>query len=270
MDILHDHFGEKQKIISKHMDELLRIPPCNNEKICPLRFVYDKINTHVRGLKALGIDSGQYGSLLIPVILSRVPNEIALLIAEHTQSDIWSISDVLEIIKNEIEAREMMDQLQTADVKDTKSIKPRQGTTSSFHMKGELSQRQSCCYCDGNHSTVDCTKGHDVSAKKALLRKHLGSFICLRKGHTARQCRKFQHCTNCNGKHHPIICKQEVKQSEKMEASSLKTTSIGKKGASVLLQTAKSVGCNRENGKRLEVRLLLDNGSQRSYISEEV
>ena len=55
-----------------------------------------------------------------------------------------------------------------------------------------------------------------------------------------------------------------------MEASSLTTTSIGKKGASVLLQAAKAVVCNRENGKRLEVRILLDNGSQRSYISEEV
>ena len=79
------------------MDELLRIPPCNNKKIGPLRFVYDKIKIHVRGLKALGIDSGQYGSLRIPVILSRVPNEIALLIARHTQSGIWSISDVREM-----------------------------------------------------------------------------------------------------------------------------------------------------------------------------
>jgi len=115
-----------------------------------------------------------------------VLNEIALLIAEHTQSDICSISDVLEIIKNEIEAREMRDQLQTTDIKDEKSIKSRQGTTSSFHTKGELSQ--SCCYCEGNHSTVDCTKEHNVSTK-----------------------RKFKCCTNCNEKHHPTICMQEVK-----------------------------------------------------------
>ena len=166
VDILHDRFGKKQKIISKHMDELLRILPCSNEKIGPLRFVYDKINIHVRGLKALGINSGQYGSLLIPLILSRVPNKMALLIARHIQSDIWSITDVLEIVKNEIEARELRDQLQAADMKDAKSIKPRQGNTSSFHTKGELSQRKSCCYCNGNHSTVDCTKEHDVSVKR--------------------------------------------------------------------------------------------------------
>ena len=100
VDVLHDHFGKKQKNISRHMDELLRIPPCNNDKIGQLRFAYDKVNIHVRGLIALGIDSGKYGSLLIPVSLSRLLHEIALLIARHTQSYVWSISDVLEIIKN--------------------------------------------------------------------------------------------------------------------------------------------------------------------------
>ena len=114
--------------------------------------MYSKINIHVHGLKALGIDSRKYGSLLIPEILSRVPNEIAFLIARHLQSDIWSISDILEIIKNEVEAREIRDQLQTTEVKDPKPIKPRQGTTSFFHTKMELSQRENCCYCDGHHS----------------------------------------------------------------------------------------------------------------------
>ena len=55
-----------------------------------------------------------------------------------------------------------------------------------------------------------------------------------------------------------------------MEASSLRTTSIRKKGASVLLQNAKAVVCNHENEKRLGIPILLDNGSQQSYISEEV
>ena len=77
-------------------------------------------------------------------------------------------------------------------------------------------------------------------------------------------------CTNCHGKHHPTICRQEAKPPEQMEASSLTTTSIGKKGASMLLQTAQAVVCNHDNGKRLRVRILLDNGSQRSYISEDV
>ena len=138
VDILHDRFGKKQKIISKHMDELLPIPPINNDKIGQLRFVYDKINIHVRGLKVLGIDTGEHGSLLNPVILSRVPNEMALLIARHKQSHSWSTSEVRGILKNEVVAREMRDQLQTIEMKDAKVTGPRQDTTSSFHTKMEL------------------------------------------------------------------------------------------------------------------------------------
>jgi len=38
----------------------------------------------------------------------------------------------------------------------------------------------------------------------------------------------------------------------------------------VLLQNAKAVVCNHENEKRLGIPILLDNGIQQSYISEEV
>ena len=39
------------------MDELLKIPTCNGDKSSQLRFVYDKVSVHVRGLEALGVDS---------------------------------------------------------------------------------------------------------------------------------------------------------------------------------------------------------------------
>ena len=117
---------------------------------------------------------------------------------------------------------------------------------------------------------MDCTKRQDVSAKRALLKKNWGCLFACVRGHTARQCRKFMCCTNCHGNHLPTICRQEAKPPEQMEASSLTTTSIGKKGASVLLHTAKAVICNHDTGKRLRVRILLDIGSQRSCISEDV
>ena len=38
----------------------------------------------------------------------------------------------------------------------------------------------------------------------------------------------------------------------------------------VLLQTAKAVAVNPNNGKKCEIRILFDSGIQRSYVSEEV
>lgn len=43
--------------------------------------MYVKITVHVQGLCALGVDSKQYGSMLITVLISKVPNDVKLRIA---------------------------------------------------------------------------------------------------------------------------------------------------------------------------------------------
>jgi hypothetical protein len=41
--ILEERFGRPQQIIAAHMDELLKVQPCSNERSSSIRFVYDKI-----------------------------------------------------------------------------------------------------------------------------------------------------------------------------------------------------------------------------------
>ena len=72
VEILEQRFGKPQQIISAHMEELLKLPSCSGtERLTSLRFVYDKVSVHVRGLSSLGVNSDQYGGLLIPVIMSK-------------------------------------------------------------------------------------------------------------------------------------------------------------------------------------------------------
>ena len=94
--ILHQRFGKPQQIISTHMDELLKIPACTSDKASQLGFVYDKISINVRGLEALGVKSSQYGSLLIPVIMAKLPQEVRVQVARNTAEDVWEISDIVD------------------------------------------------------------------------------------------------------------------------------------------------------------------------------
>lgn len=84
------------------MDALLRIQACNNERASQLRYVYDKISINVRGLEALGVDSSQYGSLLIPVIMSKLPQDVRIQVARSTTLDVWKMSDLLDVILKEV------------------------------------------------------------------------------------------------------------------------------------------------------------------------
>ena len=103
------HFGKPQMIISAHMDEILKTQACTDGRIGTLRYVFDKISLHVRGLVSPGVSPEQYGSPLNLIIMSKLPSDGRLEIARQSSSEVWKINELLETIKAEIDARESSD-----------------------------------------------------------------------------------------------------------------------------------------------------------------
>ena len=83
VEILHERSGKPQQMISAHMDEIVKLPPSTSDRPSSLRFVYEKLSVHVRGLKSLGVTAEQYGSLLIPIVMSRLPDDVRLQITRN-------------------------------------------------------------------------------------------------------------------------------------------------------------------------------------------
>ena len=89
VNMLEARFGNKQFLIMKHIDKLLSqyvllqtVQKVNEYK--KLREAYDTIETHVRSLKSLDIDSididtKQYRPVLLSIVMSKLPNEIRLI-----------------------------------------------------------------------------------------------------------------------------------------------------------------------------------------------
>ena len=64
------------------MDILLKLPVVTSlSDIRRIRYIYDKIESSVRGLQGLGINPDSYGNLLIPIMLSKLPDELHLIIS---------------------------------------------------------------------------------------------------------------------------------------------------------------------------------------------
>lgn len=93
IDYLSKRFGRPQNLIWKHMDEILKISVGVNENTAQLRLVYDKISINIRGLDSSGVSSSCYGSLLIPVIMSKLPTKIRVQVARSTAHVVWEMSD---------------------------------------------------------------------------------------------------------------------------------------------------------------------------------
>ena len=90
----------------------MKLQPSHNDRPASLTYTYDWITVHVCGLASLGISTEQYGSLLIPIVMSKLLNENQLQVARNSTDDIWKIEDLLHTIKKEVEAHETSEQVE--------------------------------------------------------------------------------------------------------------------------------------------------------------
>ena len=107
IDLLQKRFGDSQVIISGHHDALLKIAPLHSSKdIKELRTLHDKVEVHVRGLQSLNVPTSAYGSLLLPVLLGKIPEDVRLLIGRQMKDGHWELNRLLDLLRDEIENRE--------------------------------------------------------------------------------------------------------------------------------------------------------------------
>ncbi len=90
IDLLTERFGQQQNIVNAHMQCLPDLPKPDTG-VTSLQLFYDTIENHIRGLAALGQSQESYGSLLIPIILGKLPANIRRSLArEHCHLE-WTI-----------------------------------------------------------------------------------------------------------------------------------------------------------------------------------
>ena len=100
IDILKKYFGNKQQIISRHMDILLNVEAVTSQhNLKGLRHIYDLVESHVRSLKSLGVSPTSYGTLLLSVLLNKLPLEIRLIASRKVDEDRWSLDALLKVVE---------------------------------------------------------------------------------------------------------------------------------------------------------------------------
>jgi len=61
--------------------------------------VYDQIEIKIHSLQALGIKAESYRSLLIPVVMEKIPEESQLVISRKMKLDTWDVNELTEAFK---------------------------------------------------------------------------------------------------------------------------------------------------------------------------
>ncbi|UYV73046.1 hypothetical protein LAZ67_10001662, partial [Cordylochernes scorpioides] len=265
IEYIKSRFGGDKMLVEIYVRDLLQNVRAEG-KMSVVK-LYDRLET-LRALETLGVARDKFAAMLYPLVESALPED-TLRVWERSQ---YTVS-----------GRGVQDKL-------TQLI-----TFLKTEVKGEsrVNMAKAAFKIDNNQDAKD-----DRSNRKSLSKKNTGKkkdkakgknvcFWCLLPGHGFKKCRIKPRCPVCGGKHYPIMCptleaqktshlqKAELKVSRESPATKQETanqfTSTTLNNATVggvYLQTL-IVKISGPKGKH-NVRVLLDCGSQRSYISKRM
>ena len=108
LNLLKERCEDKQLMIHSQISKILKLENITQvQDVSGLRKLLDTIDIQVQSLKNLGHEPDRHEPLLIPIITSKLPDDLNLIISRKFDSaDNWDIEIVLNALKTEIIARE--------------------------------------------------------------------------------------------------------------------------------------------------------------------
>ena len=273
IDVLKKRFGNQQLIINAHYCSLSHLPPATNH-IGKLRHCYDTIERHLRSLEAIGENINHRH--FIALILEKLPQRVRYqLYIQKPDGEEWTVTQLRQLLGRYISAMEMAGsespETMTAHHNNSGPVGQRnrppqpRPTAEGLLASNSRNTQARCMYCTESHWSDECPKYSILQARKENLK---GScFNCLKKGHVLKDCTLDRACAHCGKRksHHRSLCQKLFKAPiEKTESNMMASSN------QVLMQTATVVVKNSQGNSSVSVRLILDSGSQRSYITESL
>lgn len=277
IDILKERYGNKQFVIQNHYNRLSDLEEATNQ-VHSLRFVFDTIEQHLRSLEALGEDIEQQN------LVATIQRKFPMTLVEHIENsnvtdDPWTVKSLRRAIQKYITSKEIATQRQQR--MSTVYYDDHRATSTMF--SNTKNRKPKCIFCEKEHWSDECRTVSTLRERKEKLKEKC--FICLRKRHQGK-CRREIQCYYCKKtSHHRSLCPSRFKQREpkttkndngmianddQEEGALIEEEGLLSAGENVIMQTALIEVLDQEETHAETTRVLMDTGSSRTYITEEL
>ena len=115
-----------------------------------------------RGLKSLGVSAESYGSLLVSVLLNKLPQELRLIVSRQVNEEKWNLDRLLNMVEKEISARERALNSGQTPRKSTRDMPT--GTT----LVSSTSTSPKGSYCRQPHTSCSCRSVVNMAKRKQI------------------------------------------------------------------------------------------------------
>lgn len=279
IDSLKSRFGREDLLVEVYVRELLKLVLGNLNSKLNLTTLYDKIETQLRSLETLGVNSDKCAAMLYPLIESCLPEDIMRAWQRSTAYDSSCtlksrLDKLMDFLRKEVENEERISLAMSSfqnkkrtEISMNKSTLP---TTSALINNNDKSPK--CVFCKHTHFSSNCDdssiKNLSLHEKRKILIANGRCYLCLKFGHIARRCSMKIVCAACKGKHATVMCHNRSDDipnritPNHTTVENLSNTTLDQ----TFLQTLIVKLCN--GSQYSTVRAIIDTGSQRSYIAK--
>uniref|UniRef100_A0ABD2W317 Peptidase aspartic putative domain-containing protein n=1 Tax=Trichogramma kaykai TaxID=54128 RepID=A0ABD2W317_9HYME len=299
-----DRYDNKRVLLATHMSHVISCPAMQKKSIEELRRVLDVIRESKQALDNLKIDPEHMGELwLIHHTVNKLDQATRLDWERQVdETDGFpKYAQLAEFLERSIRVSEAASTTSSGsgsynsnvNNKFPKSARSRHNKqiavhTTSAQAAGKPGAR-ACVLCRGGHALYSCHKFAALSQPQRfeLCKKEKLCLNCLSGSHYAGDCRSERRCLVCQGRHHTKLHadSQSHRNSASIEdggSSARQDADAGEDGSAtcyftqqklkspkVLLATAQIVLAD-ESGNQVQVRAMIDPGTERSFVTERV
>ena len=131
-----------------------------------------------------------------------------LRIARKSDNDGWELSEILNWIKNELEAKE-----RSSFMLSYTSDQYQDHATTALLVRGGTEHKRACVFCNKeNHISHKCLKASDLRVCFSILHRKKLCFICFKGGHLPVNCSKFKGYKRkkSSAKHDISVCSRQA------------------------------------------------------------
>ena len=141
VDLLQKRYGRKEVIQQAHIGHLMGLQPVFREKYTTrMRNLHDEIETHFRGLEAMGVNKYSYSSIVVPCRMEKIPENVRNQMIRNSRENYlsWAVDDLLAYMEKELHIKECQVPFAKKDNAEF-GARPRidrrhDGTASSLHV----------------------------------------------------------------------------------------------------------------------------------------
>ena len=285
--------------------ELLNMPSVRHNDLKAMRSLIDHLSAHTRALTTLGVTTDSFSSLLLPVAKDKIPEDWRLEWARRESGNFPEFLEFLKREVRIRESAKGVTAPTSSDAPPsapsaTSSLTARREPRSESSKPHQKPPRVvSCTACGRSHLSLDQCENFrkmQLDGRWEIAKTSMACFRCLGSGHRSRHC-KGSLCANCGRQHHlllhnpdsshsgahapayglspdaasfsPTPTPTRVKRpdtgvSEPLRQSHHRYNNRTTDGQGSFFQTALAEAAGLKG--RRKVRILLDGGSDSSYI----